>query len=183
MFKPGRSCLSTIPSRYTSNMNTGTHEIARRSHFGDFLFCGCVCLFVPSSSKRYENRGSMTFATRKGHGEEQSKTLIGTKSSPLRGWSYFLVGACGPENTTKIGVFSGLRTHGREQRVSKKKPGVPINLCVFFSPKFFTENRGVFFSGTPEISAQVFFPGSGSFRVMRPKPLKKEVFGMHRRVA
>ena len=69
----------------------------------------------------------MRLGTRKGHGEgghgeEQSKTLIGTKSC---GWSYFLVGVCGPENTTKIGVFSDLRNHGWEQGVSKKNPGVP----------------------------------------------------------
>ena len=75
----------------------------------------------------------MRFSTRKGHCEKQSKTLIGSKCSVCRGWSYFLVGACGPGNTTKIGVFSDLRTHDREDKVSKKKgQGSRINLCVFF---------------------------------------------------
>ena len=52
----------------------------KKNHFGEFLFCGCLSLFEPSSSKRYENGGSMRFGVRQDHGEEQSKTLIGTKS-------------------------------------------------------------------------------------------------------
>ena len=78
----------------------------------------------------------MRFSTRKGHCEKQSKTLIGSTCSVSRGWSYFLVGACGPGNTTKIGVFSDLRTHGREQRMSKKKARGPELTCALFSKNF-----------------------------------------------
>ena len=108
----------------------------RACHFEDFLFGGCVCLSFLSSSKRYENRGSMRFSTRKGHFEKQSRTLIGSKCSVCRGRSYFLVGACGPGNTTKIGVFSHLRTQDREDRVSKKKARGPELTCALFFRKF-----------------------------------------------
>ena len=133
----------------------------RSCHFEDFLFGGCVCLCFPSSSKRYENRGSMRFSTRKGHFEKQTRTLIGTKCSLCRGWSYFLVGACGPGNTTKIGVFSDLRTQDREDRVSKKKgQGSRINLCAFF-PKILTENSGVFFQESLKLVRGCFFRTRG----------------------
>ena len=60
----------------------------------------------------------------------------------------------------------------------QKKNQGPELTCTFFFPKILTENSGVFFSGTPEISARVFFvPGSGSERVMRPKPLKNRYLG------
>ena len=115
----------------------------------------------------------MRFSTRKGHFEKQSRTLIGSKCSLCRGRSYFLVGACGPGNTTKIGVFSDLRTHGREERVSKKKgQGSRINLCAFF-PKILTENSGVFFQERLKLVRGCFLASSGYDWVMRPKQLKK----------
>ena len=124
----------------------------------------------------------MRFSTRKGHCEKQSKTLIGSKCSVCRGWSYFLVGACGPGNTTKIGVFSDLRTHGREQRMSKKKARGPELTCaLFLTLRFFsknlTENSGVFFQERLKLVRGCFLASSGYDWFMRPKPLKNRHFG------
>ena len=139
------------------------------------IFCsvGVFACFVLSSSKRYENRGSMRFSTRKGHFEKQWRTLIGSKCSVCRGRSYFLVGAWGLGNTTKIGVFQSFADSWPGKKgVKKKGQGSRINLCAFF-PKILTENSGVFFQERLKLVRGCFLASSGYDWVMRPKTTLK----------
>ena len=170
--KPDRSCLSTIPSLYTSNMNTGTHKNGWKCHFGEFLFCGYVCLFETSCWKGNENRGSMRFGVRQDHCEEQWKTLILKKLTCSRVVAFSCWGLWARKYYKNRGLewFAGSwpGTGGGQKNTTR---GHTLT-CVFFLKNFdgWIAER---FSAKPRNSAWVFFSWLDSERVMWSKTLNK----------